>query len=546
MNDEHPESEEALELKTAVRQILESQSTKKVVIAGPGAGKTTLFKELLNNSAGDPDRRIVLTFINNLKKDLEKDLGELAKVFTLHSFCISLLHRKPGLRSGLSNNFKVAPGLTSIIKEDWEILRESDSPHFVDEMRNLAEENEIQFYLDRGNYYDAVDFDDSVYRVYEGFVVRGETPESYEMILIDEFQDFNNVEAGIIKILGRNNSIIIAGDDDQALYGQLRSSTWDNIRQLCLDGEFEVFMLPFCLRCPEVVVGAVNDIIARAAELNKLDGRIIKPYKYFPPVKGADSAAYPHIINVETSVQRAGVNYMGRYMAQAIEAISDAEVTAAAEGGYPSALVIVAKPYRDQIIEYLNEVGIEISTRRDSLADLDREYGLKLLKENPESNLGWRILLRTETSSFLREIITQTAETDRSIFSLLPEAFREGSLVDAAALKEKQESEPDEAESPPGVLVTSFEGAKGLSAQHVLICGLHDGEIPRDANNVGDIEICKFIVGITRTRKQCSLVHTRNFAGTWKTASSFIGWINHNRLEAIRVDKNYWIQQAQV
>jgi len=92
--------------------------------------------------------------------------------------------------------------------------------------------------------------------------------------------------------------------------------------------------------------------------------------------------------------------------------------------------------------------------------------------------------------------------------------------------------------------VTSFEGAKGLSAQHVFIAGLHDGEIPRKPDRVQDLEICKFVVGLTRTRKKCSLIYTRHFAGQWKSPSSFISWINRRRLEPIKVDAAYWRTRA--
>jgi sigma54-dependent transcription regulator len=80
-------------LDEAIERILASKSPKKLVVAGPGAGKTTLFRKLLDASAGRADHRLVLTFINNLKADLEGSLGDTARVFTLHGYCQQLLHR---------------------------------------------------------------------------------------------------------------------------------------------------------------------------------------------------------------------------------------------------------------------------------------------------------------------------------------------------------------------------------------------------------------------------------------------------------------------
>ena len=78
MAEGEPLSAEEAELKSAIEAVLNSPSRKKLVIAGPGTGKTTLFKQMLELAIGEPDRRIVLTFINNLKDDLEDDLAGLA------------------------------------------------------------------------------------------------------------------------------------------------------------------------------------------------------------------------------------------------------------------------------------------------------------------------------------------------------------------------------------------------------------------------------------------------------------------------------------
>ena len=161
----------AAELEAAVDKVLASKARKKLVVAGPGAGKTTLFRKLLDGTPGTADQRLVVTFINNLKNDLEGSLGDAARVFTLHGYCQHLLHQHGGLRNGLSADFKCYPGLISLIKKDWVWLQESKAPEFVSLMRDLAcSAEQDSFYLDRANYYDAVDFDDSVYRTRQQLV----------------------------------------------------------------------------------------------------------------------------------------------------------------------------------------------------------------------------------------------------------------------------------------------------------------------------------------------------------------------------------------
>jgi superfamily I DNA/RNA helicase len=65
-------------------------------------------------------------------------------------------------------------------------------------------------------------------------------------------------------------------------------------------------------------------------------------------------------------------------------------------------------------------------------------------------------------------------------------------------------------ETQPTILLSSFEGCKGLSAGHVFVVGLNDGVMPKIQNNqVDDIDCCRFIVALTRTRKQCYLLSNR-------------------------------------
>lgn len=542
MSDVEPHEVQA-ELDAAIEKVRASKSPRKLVVAGPGAGKTTLFRKVLESMGDDADNCLALTFINNLKDDLERDLGDLAQVSTLHSYSLGLLHKHPALRSGLSADFCCCPGLAHIIKADWEFIEGSTAPKFVDEMRDLADENHLAFYVSRGQYYDAVDFDDMVWRVHVGFMAGDATPDTYDLVLIDEYQDFNRLEAAFISHLGSRSRILIAGDDDQALYSRLRSSRCEYIRLLYGDGEYEVFELPFCLRCPEVIVAAVNDVIHRAQGLGKLQGRIPKPYRYFPPAKGADSALYPTIRLVKTSVQREGAaNYMGRYLELAIKAIPPEDVQQAHDNGYPAALVIASDPYKRQIVQHLDG-PFHVDTRRDEHERLSRSQGLEILKGDPGSNLGWRIVLEVDRPAFLKSIIRESADKSVPLVDVLPQEYRE------TVRREANEYEPpdlgpgsdeERVEAKFQVKVTSYEGAKGLSAQHVYIVGLHDGDIPKDPDDIQDIEICRFIVGLTRTRKSCTLIHTARFAGEEKSLSSLVGWIAADKITQVWVNKDFW------
>jgi len=537
------------ELRAAISRILQSRSQRKLIIAGPGTGKTSFFRTLLEASSGDQRSRLVLTFIKNLKADLERNLADLASVYTLHGYCQSLLHRHPALRGGLTSRFRCLPSLASLIMDDWTYLRDGPAPHFVDQMRDLSCGEDVAFYFERANYYDAVDFDDSVYRTLTELRKNPAPVKGYDLVLIDEYQDFNRMEAAVIDLLADSNQIVIAGDDDQALYSQLRGASWDHIRALYRREDYEFFPLPFCMRCPEVIVGAVNDVVSKARELKRLEGRIDKPYRHYEPVKGADSRRYPKIGLVMSSVQRQNANYFGRYIEEAIRAIAEEELKEAEEKGEPAALIIGSRQYLRQIEMHLAGVGYTIDTGRKRGMRLERAQGLEILAEDPESNLGWRVVLHFEKPLAAASCIRSSASRRSSLVGALPEKFKSAALEEALRWVKEHREKP-EGRSPdegvgPSIKLTSFEGAKGLSAQHVFIVGLHAGDLPRDVNNIADLEVCKFLVGLTRTKKKCSLLVTRQFAGKPKTPSPFLRWISGERYELTKITAQYWARAAE-
>lgn len=531
-----------VELKAATDRVLASKSTKKLIVAGPGTGKTYLFRELLKSAPGTPEQRLVLTFINTLKRDLERDLGDISRVFTLHGYCQHLLRHSEKLRNGISAKFRCYPGLRHLIPKDWASIREAEAPHFVDLMRNLSCTNEqASFCLDRTNYYDAVDFDDSVYRTYQQLAEDPALIPKYTLVLVDEFQDFNKMEASIIDLLAQQNAIVIVGDDDQALYSQLRRASWDHIRAHYTSGRYEIFELPFCMRCPEVIVGAVDDIIGNARADDKLNGRIPKPYRYYEPIKAEESTKYPHIELVETTVQRENANYFGLYIEECLRSISEAKFKLAAEKNEPVALIIGSNPYRRQVEYHLRKVGLLQAT--DVVQPTERQKGLQILGEDAKSNLGWRIILECGDEGVARALIHRAFQEDCPLADIISAEERETILAEAKAwAAQNHPTDPaQETEQPTqSIAVTSYEGSKGRSAEYVFLVGVHSGELPNNVADIKDIEICRFLVGLTRTKKKCSILVARNAMGDYKSRSEFIGWINAKRIREKKIDAAYW------
>ena len=99
-----------------------------------------------------------------------------------------------------------------------------------------------------------------------------------------------------------------------------------------------------------------------------------------------------------------------------------------------------------------------------------------------------------------------------------------------------EEPPPDDG---PQVVCTSFQGAKGLAAQHVFVVGMNDGHFPYRPSDPSELETCEFIVALTRGRRQCHLVSCGNFAGKWCDPSIFLQWVAPYT-ETITANKDYF------
>jgi len=168
---------------------------------------------------------------------------------------------------------------------------------------------------------------------------------------------------------------------------------------------------------------------------------------------------------------------------------------------------------------------------------------LRFLRGNLDANIGWRVLMEVDSPPFIENVVRRSLDHETPFSSLIPRDYRESILAEAQDVPDEQEpaeAQPQGEDLRPTIRLTSFEGSKGLSAQHVFIVGLHEGELPRNGQHITDIEICKFLVALTRTRKQCHLLFTWRWGGQRKRPSVFLEWIDAERLERITVNQAYW------
>ncbi len=549
---EHQREERAV----CLQAILDSKATKKLIVAGAGTGKTFTFREVLKPVIGGTN--LAMTFIRKLVADMESSMSDVAEVKTFHAYCKKILHEQTG-------KVELVPFLTQIVERDAALLGEA-LDDFDSKFRMLEQKSpEIAFYLSRGDYYEVVGFDDSVYRLYKDLQRNPAVLPAFDQILIDEFQDFNPLEVAFIDELAKKGNILIVGDDDQAVYDG-RASSPIHLRELYKSGSFERFDLPFCSRCPEVIVGATNALIDHAQQMGHFADRIPKRYECYLDDKEADSERYPEIIVAQCTT----ASVVAKYLEKEISKIDAADIAESHKAGsiYPTVLVVGSKQYLREIEKHLKPIH---EANLSYAPSSPTEYGLieayELLLANERSNLGWRIIgeffldetaladvIRASTSGNamidlldgglvnshlgILDLIRKLGEGE----NLTPEepAIVESILTQFAEEVTDHFSPGEKVELPKvdsnkaTVLLTSFRGCKGLSAGDVFIVGCHDGSMPRDSGDIQDVEIAQFIVALTRTRKQCHILSNKwlvapvdrkgKFVTPYKP-SRFLSWI---------------------
>jgi len=543
----------ATERTNSVNAILDSTAEKKVVVAGPGTGKTFLFKKILNGKT----KTLTLSFVNALVDDLSLELYGISEVRTLHSFGRSELSKL------LKKEVNIYSKLSAIIHQDFKILTGTEIDFDVLFHERKDDDANLDFYEARRQYYDYYGFTDVIYSAVKAFEADPKNVPSYEQVLIDEFQDFNKLEVSMIDLLASKSPILLAGDDDQALYEFLKHASAHHIRLRHEDKmpEYEAFNLPYCSRCPEVIVEATNDLIKNAKEKGLLNDRIEKPYIYFPN-KDKDSI----------SNQFPTISHSIKFAKQVPWFIEKCigETANSIKNKFDVLIITSNNNQVRAIAKALKEKGFRNLDFPNKPKDREINFldAFEMLIKNSKDNLGWRIISSLLLSSDeLNALIKQSSEDlSKKLFEILPSDFTKGVLETAKAVKSILNEKPLSAEllaetfrqfgidpnkissdylceefyalNPPSgnpalrnipIKITTIQSSKGLAADVVFIANFDDRFFLKDGNSITDQDICNFLVALTRTKKKAFLISTIP-----NEIPSLLKWINRRKIDVIR------------
>ena len=240
-----------------------------LILAGAGSGKTkTITTRLayLISIGIDPASILTLTFTNKAATEMKHRAFSLIEnvaypplLCTFHKF--GLLFLKFNIEQlGRKNNFVIIDTddkkkiLKTIDKEITtsvlanEISKYKNSIISIEEAKLTAQD---KYYTQIANVYEKyekyieqnnlVDFDDLLLLTYKildsNKELAKETSKRYQYIMVDEYQDTNELQYKLLKKLcSEHSNICVVGDDDQSIYGW-RGATIKNI--LTFGDEFE-------------------------------------------------------------------------------------------------------------------------------------------------------------------------------------------------------------------------------------------------------------------------------------------------------------------
>ena len=275
---------------TPTYQIAASTNNRVRVVAGPGTGKSFAMKRrvarLLENGV-DPGSILPVTFTRVAAEDLHRELvgmgvprcDELQGV-TLHSLALRMLMRNhvldaTGRVPRALNEFELEPLICDLqqahggkrqvkrlrmaYEAAWARLQH-DQPGYVLTQADSEFQTDLLAWL---RFHNAMLIGEVIPQLYQYLDANPAARERSEFmhILVDEYQDLNRAEQGVIELLSDAADVCIVGDDDQSIYS-FKHAHPDGIREwLNSNAGAEDRGLDECRRCPTRVVELANSLI---------------------------------------------------------------------------------------------------------------------------------------------------------------------------------------------------------------------------------------------------------------------------------------------
>ena len=273
-----------------------------LVLAGAGSGKTkvltTKIAYLIEQMHINPYNILAITFTNKAAREMKDRitnmLGMLSnsiQISTFHSFGLTIV-RENAEKLDLKSNFTILDSEDSLtiikkIMKDLNINAESVKPKYVKNQISGAknelmgpleyerfamteqEKNVVKIYKvyqKRLLISNSVDFDDLLMMPIMLFRKNPDILERYQerfkYILIDEYQDTNEAQYTLVKMISsKYKNVCVVGDNDQSIYS-FRGANYQNILNFEKDYKSaETIMLEENYRSTKNILKVANEVI---------------------------------------------------------------------------------------------------------------------------------------------------------------------------------------------------------------------------------------------------------------------------------------------
>ena len=282
-----------------------------LVLAGAGSGKTRVLTERIIKLIDDgvsPYNILAITFTNKaareMKNRVEAKLGNISDsifIGTFHSFGLRVLrenYREVGLNSNITilDQDDTKALIKRILKEENLDPKDYDIKHIISRISSskndgvtpseynrlfLREDDKViarvyEKYLNLLKENNSVDFDDLLLKPVELFKKNKEILDHYQerfrYILVDEYQDTNNIQYELCKMLAsKYHNIFVVGDANQSIYSW-RNADYRNILNFERDyNDAHVVLLEENYRSTNNILKAANSVIKNNNEGKKLN-----------------------------------------------------------------------------------------------------------------------------------------------------------------------------------------------------------------------------------------------------------------------------------
>ena len=604
-----------------------------LIIAGAGAGKTktltTKIAYLIENDMARPYNILAITFTNKAAKEMKdriyKLIGDEAKkiqISTFHSFGLKLL-RENYETLGYEKNFVIMDSddsltvVKKIIKDlgyDPKVYNPRAIRNKISGCKNemmtpdIYERYAISDYekvvqqvfekyetkLKKNN---SVDFDDLLLLPIELFKKNPDILEKYQdlykYILIDEYQDTNEAQYILTKMISaKNRKITCVGDDSQSIYS-FRGANYKNILNFEKDyKDAHTILLEENYRSTSTILDAANQVIKnnkQRKDKNLWTSRGIgEKIKYYRAYNEKDEAQYTirkikELVNRNVQYKDIAILYRTNAQSRVLEEeMLKENLPYRVIGSFYfysrkeikdliaylrlihnskdniSLLRVINTPKRgiglktiDNLTKKADEEGtsiydaittgkeLEFKKIIEKLKNISNELTLTELIDKVLDASGMRQELESE-KTLESEVRLENLEEFKSITKSFEEkeglVSLEDFLLEISLISDVEEYKDD----PNRISLMTVHSVKGLEFDHVFVVGMEEGIFPHMNSLMENSELEEerrlCYVAITRSKDDLHLVNARRRTLYGKEqinpVSRFIGEINSDLIES--------------